>query len=161
MGVVNLIVRGVTGAGTALANVLLLVVMMIVVASVVARFAFGVAISGSYELTQLFISVTIAFSIVYTALHKGHVVVHVVLTKLPGQARRIGGIVTSLLSLVFWGLVAWAAAGYAIDKGLRETSETLDVPHLPFRVLLALGIVLLALSYLPAVVKGFRKTAGD
>lgn len=161
MGVVNLIVRRVTGAGTVLANVFLLVVMMVVVTSVIARFVFGAAVSGSYELTQLFISATIAFSIVYTALHKGHVVVHVVLTKLPSQVRRISGAVVSLLSLVFWGIVAWAAASYAVDKGLRETSETLDVPHLPFRALLALGIALLALSYLPAAVRSLRKTAED
>lgn len=160
MGVFNVILRRVTGVGAFLAAACLIVVMLLVVASVTARF-FGTAISGSYELTQLLISVTIAFSLVYTAMHKGHVVVQVVLTRLPARVRRIAGVLISLLSLVFWGLVAWGGAKFAIGKGLKETSETLDIPHLPFRAMFALGILLFALSYLPAVVKGFMKTAGE
>lgn len=160
MNVLEKAVLRITRAGTVLGAVGLLIVMLLVVTSVVARF-FGSAVSGSYEMTQLIISVTISFSLAHTALNNGHVMVELVVTRLPAGVQRVATVIVSALCLVFWGLLAFAGVDFAMDKGLREVSETLDMPHLPFRAFLALGMLLLALSYAPRVVKGAARPAGD
>ncbi|MHB1343604.1 MAG: TRAP transporter small permease [Thermoleophilia bacterium] len=160
MKVLDKAVSRVTGLGTVLGAVGLLIVMSLVVASVVAR-SFGSAVPGSYELTQLIITVTISFSLAHTALKNGHVTVELFVTRLPARVRVLATILVSALSFAFWALIAYAGIRFAVDKGLREVSETLDVPHLPFRALLALGMLLLALSYASHIAKSSREPSGD
>jgi TRAP-type C4-dicarboxylate transport system permease small subunit len=155
MQLFNTALRRVIEVGTILAAISLLVVMCLVVASVTARF-FGRAIGGSYEMIQLIISVTISFSLAYTALKGGHVAVEVVSSRLPARFRQVATVVVSALALGFWGVMAYAGFDFILDKGMSERTETIKFPLFPFRVLLAFGLLLLALDYISVTVKALH-----
>ena len=153
------IVQRVTKVGTVAAGIFLVGAMLLVVTGVIVRF-FNIAIVGSYELMQLMIAVTIAFALVYTALRKGHVVVKIITSRFPTRIGAIVGIVVSFLSLAIWGLMSWATAQFVYEKGLREVSETLEVPYLPFRVVFILGLLLFSLSYISDIFEELKKVRG-
>lgn len=153
------IVQRVTRVGTVAAGVFLLGAMLLVVASVTSRF-FKIAITGSHELMELMIAVVIAFALVYTALRKGHVVVKIIVSRFPTRLGAIVGIAVSFLSLAIWGLMSFAATQLVYEKGLREVSETLEVPYLPFRIVFILGLLLFSLTYVSDIFEEFKKVRG-
>lgn len=153
------IVQRVTGGGAVAAGVFLLGAMLLVVTSVTARF-FNIAITGSIELMQLMIAVTIAFALVYTALRKGHVVVKIIVSRFSVRTGAIVGIAVSFLSLAIWGLMSGATAQLVYEMGLRELSETLEIPYLPFRVVFILGLLLFSLSYISDIFEELKKVRG-
>lgn len=141
------------------AGVFLLGAMLLVVTSVIVRF-FNIAIVGSYELMQLMIGVTIAFALVYAALRKGHVAVKIIASRFSTRTGAIVGIAVSFLSLAIWGLMSGATAQLVYEMGLREVSETLEVPYLPFRVVFILGLLLFSLSYISDIFEELKKVRG-
>lgn len=159
MEILSSIVRRVTKVGTVAAGVFLLGAMLLIVTGVIVRF-FNIAIVGSFELMQLMMAVTIAFALVYAALQKGHVVVKIIVSRFPTRLGAIVGIAVSFLSLAIWGLMSWAAAQMVYEKGLREVSETLEVPYLPFRIVFILGLLLFSLTYVSDIFEGFKKVLG-
>lgn len=160
MATLQAILWRISRVGSVLAGAGLITGMLLVTASVTARF-FSSSVAGSYELTQLAISVTIVFGLAYTGLQRGHIVVEVVVQRFHPKVRGASAVFVSLLTIGFWVLVAWAGARFALDTGLGETSETLDVPYLPFRVLLAVGALLLSLTYVSTVAAGYRRMKGE
>lgn len=141
------------------AGAFLLGAMLLVVTGVIARF-FNIAIVGSYELLQLMMAVTIAFALVYTALRKGHVVVKIVVSRFSVRTGAIVCILVSFLSLAIWVLIAGATAQLVYEQGLRAISETLEVPYLPFKIALILGLLLLSLSYISDIFEELKKVRG-
>lgn len=159
MEIFSRIVQRATKVGTVGAGVFLLGAMLLVVTGVIARF-FNIAIVGSYELLQLMMAVTIPFALVYTALRKGHVVVKIIASRFSVRTGAIVCILVSFLSLAIWGLMAGSTAQLAYEQGLRAVSETLEVPYLPFRIALILGLLLFSLSYIPDIFEELKKVRG-
>ena len=152
----TLIIQRVTRVGTILAGIFLIGAMLLVVASVISRF-FNVAITGSIELMQLMISVTIAFALAYTALRKGHVVVNILISRFPVMSGAIIGVVISFISLAIWILMSYAGAQFIFEKGMTELSETLRIPYAPFRSIFTLGLLLLSLSFVSDIFENLKK----
>jgi TRAP-type C4-dicarboxylate transport system permease small subunit len=159
MEIFSRIVQRVTRGGTVLAGVLLSGAMLLVVASVIFRF-FNKVIVGSHELMELMIGATIAFALAYAALRKGHVVVNIIVSRFPTKLGAIVSILASFLSLAIWGLMAGAATQLIYEKGLREVSETLGLPYLPFRIAFILGLLLFSLTFVSDIFEGFKKVRG-
>lgn len=159
MEIFNSTIQRVTKVGTAVAGGLLFGAMLVVVASVVTRF-FNVAITGSKELMELMIGATVGIALAYTALRKGHVAVKLIVSRFPIKTGAIVGIAVSFLSLAIWFLMFGAAAQLTSEKGLREISETLELPYLPFRIVFIFGLLLLSLTFISDIVEEFRKLRG-
>lgn len=159
MEIFSRIVQRVTRGGTVAAGVFLVGAMLLVVTSVIFR-QFNIAIAGSYEMMQLMMAVVIAFALAYTALKKGHVAVKILVSRFSVRTGAIVGIAVSFLSLAIWGLVAGSTAQLVYEKGLREVSETLEVPYLPFRSVFILGCLLFSLIYIPDIFEGLKKVRG-
>lgn len=122
-------------------------VMVLIVASVIFRRA-GHVVPGTYELTELMIVVTVAFALGYAALKKSHIVIKIVVARLPQRTQAILEAVMSFISLATWAAVAWAGFIIVSKRWLSENSETLSVPFLPFRLIFLFGLILLCLIYL-------------
>jgi TRAP-type C4-dicarboxylate transport system permease small subunit len=159
MEIFSRIVQRVTKGGTVAAGVFLWSAMFLVVASVISR-QFNVAITGSHELMELMISVTIAFALVYAALQKRHVVVKIIVSRFSVRTAAIVSIVVSFLSLAIWGLIAGATAQLVYEQGMRAISETLEVPYLPFKIVLILGVLLFSLTYISDIFEELKKVRG-
>ena len=64
---------------------------------------------------------------------------------------------TNFISLIFWGVVAWAAYKITIEKGILEVTDDFLIPYRPFRFIFAFGLLLLALAFLIEMVKAMKR----
>ena len=105
--------------------------MLLTCADVLLRL-FKHPILGTYELVGLFGALTIALAIPATTLNKGHVAVDFVVDKLPPSARKICTIITTLLSICLFALIAWQSFIYAdILRSTGEVTLSLQMPFYP------------------------------
>jgi TRAP-type C4-dicarboxylate transport system permease small subunit len=139
--------RRINEGGMTLGAFFLLAMMTTVVANVIYRF-FGHVIVGSYELVELMILVTVSFALGYTAQKKSHVVINILITRFPSRVQSTLEAIMSFISLATWGIIAWASANILIERWLRERTEMLDIPYLPFRFIWLFGLILLCLVYM-------------
>lgn len=138
--VIGRIVKGGTIAG----SIFLLVVVLIIVTNVIIRF-FGHMIPGHYELVSLITVISVAFSLSYTAIHKGHIAMNIVVSRLSQRNQIIIGVFTTIVSIAVWGSITWASITVINDKWLKEVSQMLLIPYLPFRCVWVLGLIFFCL----------------
>ena len=138
--IIGRIVRGGTIAG----SIFLLVVVLIIVINVIIRF-FGHMIPGHYELVSLITVISVAFSLSYTAIHKGHIAMKILVSRLTERNQIILGAFTTVVSIAVWAAIAWASITVIQDKMLKEVSNMLLIPYLPFRCVWVFGLILYCL----------------
>ena len=138
------IIERITRGCSLISSVFLLAVMLLIVANVVLRF-FGRIIPGHYELVSLLIVVSIAFTLSYTAIHKGHIAMGLIISRVSRRKQLIIGAFTTILSIAVWVVITWASILVINEKWLSEVSNMLMIPFLPFRCVWVLGLSLFCL----------------
>jgi TRAP-type C4-dicarboxylate transport system permease small subunit len=89
-------------------------------------------IPGAYELVGILGAIVIGFSIPYTSLVKGHVVMDFLVGSLSGHARTVLHVVTRILAIVFFVIAGWNLC--VLGGAYREAGEvtlTLKLPLYP------------------------------
>lgn len=152
MNIFEKVVRTVSGWGAAAAGFFLVATMIAIVLDIALRLL-RIPIIGSYELTQVFIVVTVAFALPYTALKKSHVVVDLLVSHFSDRNRAISSVVTLFPTLVIWAFIVWASIGVLQEKWTSEFSFTLGIPYLPFRFAWVLGLCLFCLVYIVEIIE--------
>ncbi len=122
-----------TGGTNLIGGAFLIAGMLLLIGNIFGRF-FNFVIPGSYELFELFMAIPVAIALVYAALNSFHVVVNLLISRFTPKLALISEIVTSLLSFITWGVIAYAGGQLACENGLLERSDILEVPCLPFRI---------------------------
>ncbi len=84
----------------------LIAMMFLTLADVVLR-GFGRPIPGTYELVGILGSIIIGFSIPYTTMAKGHVIMDFLTESLSGHARTALHVLTRVLAIVFFIIAGW------------------------------------------------------
>lgn len=146
----------ITKGGVFLGGVFLIAGMLLLMSNIFGRF-FHLIIPGSYELFELIMAIPVAFALVHAALQKAHVVVNLIVSRFPPRLGAAAETMTSLLSLAIWALIAWGGAHLAYENGLRETTDLLEVPFLPFRIVWLFCLFLFCLTYLVDLSCAFRR----
>lgn len=107
---------------------------------VILRYFFHSPILGSYELTEYFMVVLVAFSITYTAVEGSHVEIEMLMTRLPKKVQSVTAIITNLMGLGLWVLICWKSIDtgiYIMESG--QESSALHIPVFPFYFVVAAG----------------------
>lgn len=139
--IVNRIVKILTSVGMAS----LLIMMIITVVNIFIR-PMGHSILGIIEISQMLIVITVAFAIGYTALKDGHVAMDSFTAKLSPLAKKYFKIISNILTIGIWGMIAWFNFQFAWEKTLLgESSIIANYPIYPFRFIFGLGCILLCL----------------
>jgi TRAP-type C4-dicarboxylate transport system permease small subunit len=149
------IVHRLTHFGIALGGAFLVAMMLVIVAVVFSRLL-HIGIAGATEMVEVFVIVTVAFALPYTALRKGHVVIEILLNRFKPRTQAILQAFCSFLTLSIWGLITWSAAVIMLEKGLSEVSFLIKVPYLPFRIVWILGLILFCMAFLVDFIKSVR-----
>jgi TRAP-type C4-dicarboxylate transport system permease small subunit len=151
------IARRIGGFGTAIGVGFLIGVVLLIVANIVYRF-FGGVIAGTYELVELMVAVVAASALVYTVLEHGHVVINIIVSRLPQLIQAIVESITLAVGLGIWALVAWANVGLIREKALGgEATLLLNIPVLPFRLFWEFSLLLLCLMLLVYLLKALHR----
>jgi TRAP-type C4-dicarboxylate transport system permease small subunit len=143
-------------AGLIIGATCLVIMMLLTVSSVVTR-SFGHVISGSFELIQLLILIAVGFALVFTALQHSHIVAGILMSKYPPKIRLIIDCFNSVLCVVTSALIFYTGFDMMIEKWVKEKTEILLVPYLPFRVIWVFCLLLLFLIFLVDLIENAKR----
>ncbi|UCE34634.1 MAG: TRAP transporter small permease [Deltaproteobacteria bacterium] len=123
--------------------------MFLIVADVCLRYLFNSPIASSNELVMFLMAVVVFSALSYTETADGHVIIDLVVSRLPRTAQNALRGVMSILSLGLFALIAQQNIVRA--KALQAeglTSSILHVPVYPFYLFAAFGCALLCVVLL-------------
>jgi len=129
--------------------------MLLTFADVMLRGFFNKPIPGSFEISQYILAIFILLGAAYTQQVKGHVGVDFVTSRLSPRLRAICEIVTTLLSLFIVAVVVWQ--GWVVGITEKAVSDQLRIPQYPFKLLVAVGGLLLWFELLIDLLGSFGK----
>jgi TRAP-type C4-dicarboxylate transport system permease small subunit len=127
------------------ASVGLLITMATVTANVLGRSLFASPLLGTVEIVGMAGVLLIPFALVLTERNRGHIVVEMLVSRLPARLQSLFAIVTFLLSLGGVVLLAWGGALQVWDAVVRPDMVTpvLRVPKAPFILVWVVGCLFL------------------
>jgi len=131
--------------------------VLLVIANILARFIW-LPIKGTYEWVQFLGVVIISFALAHCAVQRGHVAVAIVVDRLPQRTQAIVDIITGILGVAIFSLIAWQCAVEATDMWQSgEKSWATRVTYYPFMYGLSFGFLALCLVVLVGVCKSVAK----
>ncbi len=109
----------------------LVAMMVLTLADVVLR-GFGRPIPGTYELVGILGAIIIGFSMPYTTMAKGHVIMDFLTESLSGSAQTALHVLTRILAIAFFIIAGWnlCALGNSYSRA-GEVTLTLKLPLSP------------------------------
>ena len=139
----------------AIGMAMIIPLMLLTFADVMLRGFFNKPIPGTFEISQYILAIFILLGAAYTQQVKGHVGVDFVTSRLSPRLRAICEIFTTLLSLFIIAVVVWQ--GWVVGIEEKAVSDQLRIPQYPFKVLVAVGGLLLWLELLMDLFGSFGK----
>ena len=164
MGSFEKFINRLSNWGAALAAVFIGLIILLITFSVVFR-AFHIALPGTFDLVETLIVVGIAFALVYGQLEDRHLRADIAIERLKGRVRSAIESFLGVLNIVYWFTLLCAAIFMITKKwGGEETTDILQVPVVPFRIVWVLALVLMffllvfrLIHHLSALIKGGKK----
>jgi TRAP-type C4-dicarboxylate transport system permease small subunit len=156
MKVINFLSR----VASYIAMVTVMTMMFMTVTDVFMRYVFTRPLSGIPELTEYMLAVCL-LGIVPCALAKRHIKVDIVLEHLPPRAASILDAVTLLIGIVLSAIMSWQSfmgGLFAIKNDVY--SAMLQIPAVPFFMVVSLSFGLLALAMVVLLVQRIMEVAG-
>jgi TRAP-type C4-dicarboxylate transport system permease small subunit len=123
---------------------LLLPMMLLTTADVFGRAIWARPIPGTVELSSYMLAVFVLLGIAYTHQVKGHVRVSILVGRIPERAKALLDAITTLMSLGIIAILAWQGWVVAVEE--RTVSDMLRIPQWPFRMLVSLAGLSLAVE---------------
>jgi len=133
-----------------IAGVITFATMCLIVANVVSRYAIGVPIAGTLELTEGALPLIIFLALALTQYDGGHIRVTLVTDRLPPAAARALAVIAMLAGVVLFAWAAWAgwlAAGRSFAMGEMERGS-IRFPLWPIKYAVCAGMVILSVQFL-------------
>lgn len=143
-------IRAISRWASVLAMVVAFVIMLVLVADIVLRLLTdSLAVTGSYELTEMAMVVIVFLGFAITQVEGEHVRVTMIVDRLPLRARGYANAFGSLFGGVVCAIVFYAAIKQALSNSTSGiTTAVLFIPIAPFAWIMALGLLLLTLVLL-------------
>ncbi len=132
--------------------------MLLTVGDVMGRSFFNKPIPGTFELSEYMLAVIVLLGAAYTQQVKGHVGVDFLTSRYSPRIQAVLQAVTTLAGLVIIAILVWQ--GYLEGIHEKAVSDQLRVPQWPFKLLVAVGGLLLWLELLLDFISSALKIAG-
>ncbi|MGJ9385029.1 TRAP transporter small permease subunit [Salipaludibacillus sp. CF4.18] len=134
---------------------LLFLMMILTFSDVTGRFLWR-PVTGTYELTYLWLALIVFLSLGYTQQKKGHISVGVFIDKLSVRAQAVVDGITYIIILVLLVLMTWQTYSYANQVSSSVTGD-LKLPVSIFVLVSAVGILFYALTVIVDFLKAIQK----
>jgi TRAP-type C4-dicarboxylate transport system permease small subunit len=132
--------------------------MLLTVGDVMGRSFFNKPIPGTFELSEYMLAVIVLLGAAYTQQVKGHVGVDFLTSRYSAKTQALLQSVTTLAGLLIIAILVWQ--GYLEGIHEKAVSDQLRVPQWPFKLLVAVGGLLLWLELLLDFTSSVLKIAG-
>ena len=140
-----------------LAGISLFSMMFLIVGNSIVR-QFYVPYIGTVEVVGWLAALTAAFALGHTQRDKGHVVLDLLMEKLPIKVQSVVGFIVNLINIVFFSFVFYHLFLFSLElKTNGYVSETLVIAYYPFVILLAIGFFGLIFALIVDLVQGLKK----
>ena len=118
-------------------------------------------ILGTYEIVGFLGAIVAGFALAQTTIERGHVAVQVVVTRFSPQIQKIIYLVTHILSIFLFALLAWECVRYGNDfRASGEVSLTLRMPFYPVVYGIAFSAIVVCLVLFVDILQVMTKRAG-
>lgn len=141
-----------------LAGFCLAATMLLIVTNILLRVIWRSPISGVIDFVNVLSALTVALALAYCAVKNGHIMIDLVVEKLPTRAQAVVDSLISLLSLAFWAVATWYTVEYGVT--MMKTAvvmSTASIPVYPVLYLIALGLLALCMELLHLTIQNIRK----
>ena len=129
-----------------IASCTLAAMMFLTAADVALRYIFNSPIPGALEIVEYMMGILIPFALVYTARHRAHIGVDLLIEHLSKRVRKIISAVTVFMTFILFVLITWQGYNYIIEHyDSKLTSAVLYIPVWPFIILFTIGMAALTL----------------
>ena len=136
----------------------IIIMVLITVMNVVGRM-FGLPMPGAFELIVILGAVSISGMLTYTTILKRHIVVDLVVSRLPIKTRRIADLISGIISSLIMFLIAYQTVVIGVrDWGEGVKSDILKVPLSPILYFVALCFLINGIAFLQT---GIKSLFGD
>ena len=132
--------------------------MLLTVGDVMGRSFFNKPIHGTFELSEYMLAVIVLLGAAYTQQVKGHVGVDFLTSRYSPKTQSVLHAVTTLAGLLIIAIMVWQ--GYLEGIHEKAVSDQLRVPQWPFKLLVAVGGLLLWLELLLDFISSLLKITG-
>ena len=132
--------------------------MLLTVGDVMGRSFFNKPIPGTFELSEYMLAVIVLLGAAYTQQVKGHVGVDFLTSRFSPRTQAVLQAVTTFAGLLIIAILVWQ--GYLEGIHEKAVSDQLRVPQWPFKLLVAVGGLLLWLELLLDFISSVLKIAG-
>lgn len=142
-----------------LGSIGMMVSMLICFADVVGTNFFDWPVPGTLEFTESTMVLIVFGALAFTQEKRGHIRVEILYAVFPPAVQSFLDLLTHLIALVFFVLLAWYSFGelsYSWEIN-ESTMGTIRFPLYPARLLLSAGAVLLILQLALDVIADFRR----
>lgn len=134
----------------------LLLMVFVVVGNGLMRMIYA-PFPGATEVVGWLAAVSTAFALGYTQLKRGYVEIDALVERLPLCLQKLVKRIMLLMSMAFFGLVAWQSAVYGLKVANNgNLSETMHIPFYPLIFLMSLGFLGLTLALFVDFLKEFN-----
>ena len=117
-------------------------------------------ILGTYEIVGFLGAIVAGFALAQTTIERGHVAVQVVVTRFSPQIQKIIYLITHVLSIFLFALLAWECVQYGNDfRASGEVSLTLRMPFYPVVYGVAFSAVVVCLVLFVDILQVVTKRA--
>ncbi len=136
-----------------ISSIFLVVLMLVVTADVIGRYLFKHPVTGSEEIEGLLLLCAAVFAFSYAQRERRHIRIELLIEHLTYRSRLVFDVLNYLIGLAIISLISWqvfvAARNLFLNlQGGTQLSETLDIPWLPFMIILGIGFAIFALVIL-------------
>jgi len=149
MNVFSIFIRSICRILLIVAGIVLAFMLLFTLTDVIGR-VFSKPILGVYEVISFLGAVVIGFSLPYTSLVKGHVIVDFMIEKIPSKAGNVMQVATRILSIALFLWMAWNFVDMSLDLvKSKEVTQVFRMPYYPisFGVAFCCIIQCLTLSF--------------
>lgn len=130
-----------------ISGISILIMVFFVTFNVVTRGMFNWSIPGFYEILSLLGAILYSFGLVYAAIKGQHIVMDLVINRVPEKLRNICDILVRMIVVLFCCLFAYAGIDITLGM-LNEKTFDIRIPVAPFRFIVVSAFIMLALLIL-------------
>ena len=138
-----------------------LVGMMFLTCTDIVMRLFRRPIPGTYEIVGFLGAMVAGFALAQTTIERGHVAVQVVVTRFSPRWQKIIYLITHLLSILLFALLAWECMRYGNDFRVSgEVSLTIRIPFYPVVFGIAFSAAVVCLVLIVDILQVMTRKAG-
>ena len=135
------------------AMIVLMVVIVLVIINIIGRSFFNFTIGGIVEIVQYGVFTSVTLGLARTCFNGSHVIVTVILEKMPDKARGIVALIELIIAAVAFFMTAYVCA-ILMPEAMASQLVT-EVYKIPYYVIYLILVIGMAMSGIIFLYKGF------